>query len=106
VQKPQTTGFQQAATAPLSQRSNPVSAQGSLSFFPWLIPIAVLVLVISRRRGAAERKRKANNQEAMAKLGETKDERSKNIDTAFDKKQATVHFKLNDNGIKCDPSRA
>ena len=58
-------------------------------------------------RGAPARRARINNQNAMSEFGATKDERSKNIDDAFDKRARDVDFHLeerkiiNASGIKC-----
>ncbi len=68
-------------------------------------PVGVLGLGIwwLWRRAIAKkaRRRLANNQNALGKFGTTKDERSKNIDSVFDKRAMDVEFDLDASRIKC-----
>src|ERR1700676_2115125 len=55
----------------------------------------------ARSLSRIERKRQINNQNALSQFGATKEERSKNIDSVFDKKAADVRFDLNEDKIIC-----
>jgi type IV secretion system protein VirD4 len=55
----------------------------------------------ARRLSRIERERRINNQNALSQFGATKEERSKNIDSVFDKKAADVGFDLNEDEIIC-----
>jgi type IV secretion system protein VirD4 len=48
----------------------------------------------------AERRKRDNNQKALSRFGTTQEERSKNIERAFDKRAGDVEFDLNE-GIRC-----
>lgn len=49
----------------------------------------------------AEQRKRDGNQNALSQFGATQEERSKNIDSAFDKRAADVGFDLNEHGIRC-----
>jgi type IV secretion system protein VirD4 len=49
----------------------------------------------------AERRKRDGNQNAISKFGATQEERSKNIESAFDKRAGDVEFDLNERGIRC-----
>jgi type IV secretion system protein VirD4 len=48
-----------------------------------------------------DRRKRDNNQNAISKFGVTQEERSKNIESAFDKRAGDVEFDLNERGIRC-----
>ena len=54
----------------------------------------------ARRLARLERKRRVNNQKAMNQFGTEKDERSKNIDSVFDKRAGDLAFDLSEGDIK------
>ena len=75
----------------------------------WVTGLGALALGIwwlwgrkARRLSRIERERRINNQNALSRFGATKEERSKNIDSVFDKKAADVEFDLNERGIRCN----
>ncbi|WP_263349996.1 type IV secretory system conjugative DNA transfer family protein [Acidicapsa acidisoli] len=75
----------------------------------WGVIIGVLALGIWgvwRLRGAQARRMRVSNQNRITKFGATKDERSQNIDSIFDKRAVDVGFDLQESGIKCSFSRS
>jgi type IV secretion system protein VirD4 len=101
---------QKTQAAQRSRSNAPIrrtSASGSPSILGWSVIIGVLALSIwwfagkkARRHARYERTRRVNNQKAMNHFGTTKDERSKNIDSVFDKRAGDLAFDLNEQGIK------
>jgi len=80
-------------------QSNSPSIFGTIG--KWGIWIVLLVLGIWWWLGADARRKRRSNQNAISKFGATQGERSKNIESAFDKRAANVEFDLKDRGIKC-----
>jgi type IV secretion system protein VirD4 len=64
------------------------------------VVLAFWGLVRWRATNAARRKRD-NNQKALSRFGTTQEERSKNIESAFDKRAGDVEFDLNERGVRC-----
>jgi type IV secretion system protein VirD4 len=95
------TGHQR--TVAIQQTNSPGFLSSLSAVVKWGIGIGALVLGIWWRRGATTRRRRVNNQKAMRQFGATKDERSKNIDSVFDKRAVDVGFDLQtkQSGIKC-----
>ncbi len=83
---------------------SPVGVRMELGLF-----VAAIVFGIWWMRGASartERKRKINNQNALIRFGATQADRSKNIESAFDKRAGDAGFDLSESGIECHFFRA
>jgi len=90
--------------------------ESKVTSFLWKLGIglaAVIALAIwwfrgrkARERARYEKKRRPYNQNALAKFGATKEERSANIDRAFDERRQTLDFDLDEVDIKCSLSRS
>ena len=92
--------------APIQQTASSGSALVGLVVIGSIIGAIVLAIWWflgrkARRLSRIERKRRINNQNALSKFGTTQEERSKNIDSVFDKKAAGVGFDLNEDKIIC-----
>ena len=75
----------------------------------WVLGLAALAFAIwwwRGTKGRIERKRGISNQAALSQFGATREDRSKNIDLAFDKRAGDVAFDLKERRTKCHFLRA
>jgi type IV secretion system protein VirD4 len=93
--------IQAESNTPIQQTDAPGFLSSLNPFVQWGMGIGVLVLGIWWWRGRVTRQRRASNHKALAEFGATKDERSKNIDSVFDKRAADVRFVVKEGGIRC-----
>lgn len=114
---------QKTQAAQRSQRNAPVQRTGAsasssdletIVFLGMVIAVPVLIIGVpvlgiwlwrrgskTRQHARYERKRRVYNVKAMYQFGATQEERSKNIDSAFDMRTGNVGFDLDEQHIRC-----